>query len=114
MSALSTKLKDLLNSGPGKPAGPWGPTTPDVVLGDRLNEIPKFRSGLAEVASGTSTIAVAVGAAYDGTPAFATLGEAEAGIAVSSVVWNGSGTLTITTTAVTTADRDVYWFVDGR
>lgn len=74
----------------------------------------QIASGTAVVLSGTDNVVVAVGSDFDGKPAVATLAEADGAVAVKTAVWNGSGSLTITLSAVTTGDRTVAWIVDGR
>lgn len=77
-------------------------------------EAEKITSGEAVVLDTTDNVVVAVGAEFDGLPAVATLAEADGAIHVLHAVWDGSGNLTITTSAVVTADRTVYYIVDGR
>lgn len=73
--------------------------------------LAKFSAGLEVIATGSDNVAVAFPVELDGSFAFAIFAEDEAGIAIESAVWDGSGTLTIKSTGVTTADRAVRWFV---
>lgn len=72
-------------------------------------------SDTAVVLSGNASITVSDArlAGLGGSPAVATLGEADGAVSVLHCTWSGDD-LVITLTAVTTADRDVHWFVDGR
>jgi hypothetical protein len=59
------------------------------------------------------TVADARLAGLGGSPAVATLAEADGAITVLHVGWSGDD-LVITLSANATADRDVFWIVDGR
>jgi len=69
--------------------------------------------GTAVVPNGTSSVAVALTAAYDGNPVIATLNEPDAALHVLNCQWNGSGTLTINLSGNTAADRTVAYLVLG-
>lgn len=73
----------------------------------RMNDV----RGVATVTSGTSSVQVAVGADYDGQPAFGMLMEADGVfLRVRSAEWDGNGNLTLTGEGNTGADRTVaYW-----
>lgn len=86
---------------------------------DKLDELVEghnaMRSGTATVLAAASSVVVAVGEAYDGMPAVATVAEVDGTLLyVQSAVWDGSGNLTITGNAAATADTLVSWMVDGR
>lgn len=96
---------------------PWGIDLAQILedaFATRDAALAAIRSGTAVVLNTAATVVVAVGAAYDGKPATATLKEADGTLAVQSAVWDGSGNLTITLTGSATGDRDVSWIVDGR
>lgn len=73
----------------------------------------KLLSGRAIVLSGDPTIVIAVGEEYDGKPVIATLGEADGSLVVKTAVV-AAGDLTITLSGNATADRDVFYLIDGR
>ena len=76
----------------------------------RLNDVVNT----ATVLSGQSSVAVTVGADYDGRPAFGMLMEADGTfLRVRSAVWDGSGNLTLTGEGNASADRTVSYFVAG-
>lgn len=95
-------LRDYLPSLSNRPPG--------VDLGRLID----FASDTAVVLNTASSVVVAVGAEYDGKPAWAQLNELDGVIHVVACTWDGNGNLTITTSAAVTADRTVAWFVDGR
>ena len=70
-----------------------------------------FSAGIETIPNGLDTVTVGLPLELDGSFAIAMFGEDEAGVAIQSAVWDGSGNLTITSTANTTADRIVRWFV---
>lgn len=84
-----------------------------------------FEAAQAELAAIVSDTAVVLNTDSDvtvsdarlaglgGSPAVATMGEADGTVAVLHCTWSGDD-LVITLNAVTTADRDVHWIVDGR
>lgn len=88
-----------------------------ATVGPAFNTLPA-RSGIVVMSTGTSQVTVPYdtvgGTAYEGMSATAVLAEADAGLAISSVIWPGAGgVLTINATGNMTGDRDVRWFVDG-
>ena len=60
------------------------------------------------VANGAATKVVNFSQAFDGKPVTATLGEVDGVIHVLSAVWNGTGGVTVTLSAVTTDVRTIY------
>ena len=84
------------------------------ILADLIDGHNAQRSGTDTVASGSATKVVAVGAAYDGKPLVVSLNEADGVIHVLHAVWDGSGSFTLTLSAVTTGIRTFSWIVDGR
>ena len=94
-----------------------------IDLGAKLNaKFAEFASEFAARPSGEATVLnttdnVVVSdpslANLDGSPVVAVLGEADGAIHVLSVAWDGSDNLTITLSAAVTADRTVYWSVNG-
>lgn len=73
-------------------------------------------SGAASVLSGATTVVVAVGLAFDGSPATATIsGVTTNPCSVVSAIWDGAGNLTITVSADPGASNAaVSYSVDGR
>lgn len=72
-------------------------------------------AGEATVLNGTATVIVsgAALAGLDGSPVVAVLGEPDGAVHVLSCEWNGDDTFDINLSAVTTADRTVYWMVNA-
>lgn len=70
-------------------------------------------SGTATVADGATTVAVTVGAAYNGKPVVVSFAEAPTAAAIVSAAV-ATGDLTITIDADNTADLDVFYLIDGR
>lgn len=84
-----------------------------VQLGNLLN----FITGTATIPLGSSSVAVAVGLAYDGKPAFAQVMQAAQDatlLRVELCTWDGAGNLTIKGLINATANVTVSYFVDGR
>lgn len=77
-----------------------------------LAKLAAVEYGSAVVLSGASTVVVAVGAAFNGKPVVACLNEVDGVVHVVAAVI-AAGNLTITLSAVTTADRDVAYFILG-
>jgi hypothetical protein len=72
-------------------------------------------SGTDDIISGADNVIVALDASHDGSTVVATLQEADGVITVANAVWDGSGNLTITLSAVTTDIRTVgYFYVVGQ
>ena len=73
-------------------------------------------SGTADIASGASSVAIALPASHDGSTVMAVLQEDDGATrSVRSCVWDGSGGLTISTTAVTSKIVTVgYFYVIGQ
>ncbi len=78
-----------------------------------LEAINNVISGTDVILSGQTTVVVAVGTAFNGKPVVATLNEVDGVVHVVAAVV-AAGDLTITLSAVTTADRDVGFVIDGR
>lgn len=85
-----------------------------------LTALNSQRSGTAVILSGNPSVTVLAatidpgGATYAGKPVFASAGEVDAVLTpLLSAVWSGND-LVITGSGNAGADRDVYWFVDGR
>lgn len=79
-------------------------------------EVGGLISGVGTVPNGTAQVIIAdpALAGLDGSPCWAVLAEPDGTLAVGSCQWNGDDTFDINTTGNVTADRDVFWFVDGR
>lgn len=70
--------------------------------------------GTAVISGGSASVAVQLDAALDGNAAVANSNTADATLTtIQSVVWNGSGQLTITGNANATANTTVSYFVAG-
>lgn len=110
-SSLSTSLIAELDNGPGAPLGLRADA---VKLGARLNQLSKLKSGVATIANGDTSVAVDVGAAFDGFPVQLTFAGDPGSAAVAYYEWDGAGELTITVDTDPGADADVAWFVDAR
>jgi len=80
---------------------------------DNETALGGITSGTAVVPNGTDNVITAL-SGLDGSPVVAVLAEADGAIVVKSAVWDGSDNLTITTSALVTADRDVFYIVDAR
>lgn len=93
-----------------------------IDLGAKLNafaalvsaEDAKLVSGQDTVLDTTTSVVVAVGAAFDGKTAIVAFGEAPTAATVVSSAPVSGGNLTITTDQDNTADLLVNWFIDGR
>lgn len=69
-------------------------------------------SGTAVILNTATTVAVTVGADYNGKPALACFNEADGTLYILSAIV-AAGVLTITCSAGTTGDRDVGWVIFG-
>ena len=106
-------IPELSNRPPGFDLGDFLSTLIGELQADQTN----LKSGTATITGAATTAVIAVGAAYDGKPALASLQIANGSADfVKSAVWNGSGSLTITlNTAPGGSDvATVSYFVDGR
>jgi hypothetical protein len=110
-TALPTSLIAELDNGPGSPLGLRSDA---VKLGARLNQLSKLKSGVATIADGDASVAVDVGAAFDGYPVQLTFAGSPGSAAKAYYEWDGAGELTITVDTDPGADADVAWFVDAR
>jgi len=99
-------------------AGLMNPEKADPADGKRYTEklvdMLNTKTGQATIPAASSSVVVAVGAEYDGQPAFATLGFIDGTLTtLLSAGWDGSGNLTITGNANATADTLVHYRVEG-
>tara|TARA_R110002020_G_scaffold194133_17_gene394772 strand:+ start:306 stop:653 length:348 start_codon:yes stop_codon:yes gene_type:complete len=87
-----------------------------ALLNSSESDMAAIVSGTATVATGGTSIAVALDASLDGTPAVAVLADSgTSALYVSACEWDGSGNLTITVDQDPTgANCDVFYIVDGR
>lgn len=75
--------------------------------------LSKMVSGSATILNTGTSVVVAVGTAYNGKPVHAQMSAADGTKYILSAIVSG-GNLTITLSAAATADRVVYYFIDGR
>lgn len=99
-----------------RPPGIDLPALLDGKFAEVVAEFALRPAGTAVILSGNASIVVADAslAGLRTAPVVAVLGEADGAIHVLSVVWDGAlDQFTITVSANVTADRDVYWMVNG-